>query len=149
MEKGPAGTAGGGMRYRIIDHTADTGVAVSGADARSLFENAAFALFDLLTDLDRVVGTETIRLTVSGQDWPDLMVNWMRELLYLWAGRGLLVKAVRLCGLDENRLNATLTVEPFDPDRHVIKIEIKAVTYHQLAVVSGPDGWEAQIIFDI
>lgn len=137
------------MRYRIIDHTADTGIAVSAADGRSLFENAAFALFDLLTDLDRVVGTETLNLTVAGQDWPDLMVNWLRELLYLWVGREFLVKAVRVHGLDEYRLSATLAVERFDPERHVIKTEIKAVTYHQLAVASGPDGWQAQIIFDI
>ncbi len=137
------------MRYRIIDHTADTGIAVSAADGRSLFENAALALFDLLTDLDRVVGTETLNLTVAGQDWPDLMVNWLRELLYLWVGREFLVKAVRVHGLDEYRLSATLAVERFDPERHVIKTEIKAVTYHQLAVASGPGGWRAQIIFDI
>lgn len=137
------------MRYRIIDHTADTGVVVFGTDAQRLFENAAFALFDLMTDLERVVGTETMRLTVSGEDWPDLMVNWMRELLYLWAGQGLLVKAVQVGRLAENRLTATLTVAPFDPDRHVIEIEIKAVTYHQLSVDSGPEGWQARIIFDI
>jgi SHS2 domain-containing protein len=137
------------MRYRLIDHTADTGVFLAAADGRSLFENAAFALFDLLTDLDRVAGSETLSLRVSGQDWPDLMVNWLRELLYLWAGRELLVKAARVYGLDRYRLSATLAVEPFDPRRHVIKTEIKAVTYHQLAVTSGPDGWRAQVVFDI
>jgi SHS2 domain-containing protein len=137
------------MRYRLIDHTADTGVVLEAADGPSLFENAAFALFDLLTDLKRVEGRQSLTLGVTGQDWPDLMVAWMRELLYLWVGRGLLVGSARVEGLEEFRLGATLAVEPFDPRRHAIKTEIKAVTYHQLAVTSGPEGWRARIVFDI
>jgi SHS2 domain-containing protein len=137
------------MRYRLIDHTADTGVVLVAADGPSLFEKAAFALFDLLTDLKRVEGRQSLTLDVTGQDWPDLMVAWMRELLYLWVGRGLLVNSARVEGLEEFRLGATLAVEPFDPERHVIKTEIKAVTYHQLAVAPGPEGWRAQIVFDI
>ncbi|MCG6907034.1 MAG: archease [Desulfobacteraceae bacterium] len=137
------------MRYRLIDHTADTGVVLVAADGPSLFENAAFALFDLLTDLKRVEGRQTLTLDVAGQDWPDLMVAWLRELLYLWVGRGLLVNSARVEGLEKYRLSATVAVEPFDPERHAIKTEIKAVTYHQLAVTSGPDGWRARIVFDI
>ena len=36
-------------------------------------------------------GDRRHRMTVTGADWADLMVNWLRELLYLWSVRELLV----------------------------------------------------------
>jgi SHS2 domain-containing protein len=51
--------------------------------------------------------------------------------------------------LSENNLSAKVFYDPYDPDCHSIKIEVKAVTYHQIQVTSGPSGWEARVIFDV
>lgn len=136
-------------RYKQIDHTADFGIHVFGADPVELFANAAYAMFDMLTEIDTLKGLDTTDLQVTGDDWSDLMVNWLRELLYLWNGKELLVKQVQIQALSENELSANVEFDPFDPDRHEIKMEIKAVTYHQIQVSSRPKGWEAKIIFDI
>jgi len=137
------------MRYRLIDHTADFGIHVFGTDPVELFANAAYAMFDMLTEIDTLKGLDTTELRVTGDDWPDLMVNWLRELLYLWNGKELLVKKTRILALSENELSANVELDPFDPDRHEIKIEIKAVTYHQIQVSEEPEGWEAKVIFDV
>lgn len=137
------------MRYKFINHTADFGIQVFGGDPQELFANAAHALFDMLTETDRLKTAETILLQVFGDDWSDLMVNWLRELLYYYNGDAKLVKQVRILSLSESELNASVQLDHFDPDRHVIKAEIKAVTYHQIQVVDKPDGWEARIIFDV
>ena len=136
-------------KYKLIDHTADFGIHVFGADPKELFSNAAFATFDTLTEIDLLKSLETTNLRVTGDDWSDLMVNWLRELLYLWNGKELLVKKTQILALSENELSANVELDPFDPGRHEIKIEIKAVTYHQIQVSRGPVGWEAKIIFDI
>ena len=136
-------------KYSLIDHTADFGLRVFGSDSKELFANAALALFDLITDIDHLKGLDSCNIEVSGDDWSDLMVNWLREILYLWNGKELLVKKVRILSLSETELSATAKFDPFDPDRHIIKTEIKAVTYHQIKVNSSPSGWEAMIIFDI
>ena len=47
------------------------------------------------------------------------------------------------------RLQATLGGEPFDAQRHGVKVLIKAVTYHALEVREDPDGWQATVVFDI
>jgi len=137
------------MRYRLIDHTADFGIHVFGTDPVELFANAAYAMFDMLTEIDTLKGLDTTELRVTGDDWPDLMVNWLRELLYLWNGKELLVKKTQILALSENELSANVELDPFDPDRHEIKIEIKAVTYHQIQVSEEPEGWEAKVIFDV
>ncbi len=137
------------MKYELIDHTADFGVHVFGADAQTLFVNAAEALFEALTDTDRLSPTERLTVRVSGDDWPDLMVNWMRELLYLWTGRELLGKTVEINALSEFDLAAEVTAAPYDPDVHEIKTDIKAATYHQITARPTPHGWESKIIFDV
>ena len=137
------------MHYKLINHTADLGIHVFGTDPVELFANAAFATFDMLTEIDSLESLKTTNLRVTGDDWSDLMVNWLRELLYFWNGKELLVKKVQILALSEKELSANVELDPFDPDRHEIKIEIKAVTYHQIQVSEGPKGWEAKIIFDI
>ncbi len=39
--------------------------------------------------------------------------------------------------------------EPFDPKKHKFRLEIKAVTYHQLTVKKQGDKWFGRVIFDL
>ena len=137
------------MKYETIDHTADFGIHVFGADAKDLFANAAFALFDLITDINALKGLNEYKVHITGDDWPDTMVNWLRELLYLWTCKEMLVKIANISYLTEHELIARVNFDPYDPDRHEIKNEIKAVTYHQIQVKKGLLGWESKIIFDV
>ncbi len=136
-------------KYNLIDHTADFRIHVFGSDPKELFANAAWAMFDIITEIDQLKGLDSCNIEVSGNDWPDLMVNWLREVLYLWNGRELLVKSFHIISLSENNLSVRVNFDPFNSDRHIIKTEIKAVTYHQIQVNSSPSGWEAKIIFDV
>ena len=135
--------------YEIIDHTADLGIRIFGTSPETLFANAAAALFQIITDSKKLTGTRIQHLQVSGQDWPDLMVGWLRELLFLWNAKELLVKEVQIERLSENDLSATVTVDRYHPDKHPIHTDIKAVTYHQIDVFCNATGWQATVIFDV
>ncbi|RPH52690.1 MAG: archease [Desulfobacteraceae bacterium] len=137
------------MTYKLIDHTADMGIEVSGSCLKELFENAGYAMLDVITDANRLTALYETDLNTTGEDWPDLMVNWLRELLYLWTGKGLLVKIIDIVSFSEYTLSAIVKYEPFAPERHLIKSELKAVTYHQIRVEQKDRSWEAGIIFDV
>lgn len=137
------------MKYHIIDHTADVGLHVFGADPSELFATAARAMFDIMVAPESVRAVRSLTLTVDGADWPDLMVNWLRELLYLWSGKGLLVHSVDILDIGAHRIAADVAVDSYDPARHALDSEIKAVTYHQIMVKRKLTGWEARIIFDV
>ncbi|HUV51360.1 MAG TPA: archease [Anaerolineae bacterium] len=137
------------MNYRIIDHTSDFGLRVFASDIKTLFADAAHAMIDQITDINELKGLNEFHVHVTGSDWPDLMVNWLREVLYLWTGEEKLVKRAQILSLSEYELSAKVMYDTYEPDRHIIKNEIKAVTYHQIYVKSLPNGWETQIIFDV
>ncbi len=137
------------MNYKLIDHTADLGIEVYGSGMKELFENAGYAMFDVITDTNRLNALSETTLNVAGQDRPDLMVNWLRELLYRWTGKGQLVKIINITSLSEYALSANIKFDHFDPGRHLIKSELKAVTYHQIRVEEKNSEWKARIIFDV
>ena len=90
-------------KYELIDHTADFGIQVFGSDSQELFTNAALALFDVITETDVLTGRDSFKITASGEDWSDLMINWLREILYLWNGREMLVKSLQILSLSKTK----------------------------------------------
>jgi SHS2 domain-containing protein len=137
------------LPYKTFDHTADLGVEISGADPPQLFANAGTTLFHLISGSSGIEEHAALPVTVEGSGYEDLMMNWLRELLYLHQVKGYLLSTFIIHALDESVLEATVRGEPFDARRHELRREIKAVTYHQLSVKREPTGWTARIVFDI
>jgi SHS2 domain-containing protein len=136
-------------KYRIFDHTADLGVEIYGKTVQELYANAAYAVFDITTDLRRVNALESREISVEGAGREDLLINYLREILYLLNGEKYLLKKCLILDIDEQRLKAKVSGEPFDPEKHTINTEIKAVTYHQASIKKTPEGWIGRIIFDV
>ena len=81
-----------------------------------------------------------------------MLVDFLSELLYRFDTRGWLTRAaqVEVRELDGGwELQGMLVGENHDPDRHPIRVLIKAVTYHQLKIVQRDDVWQANVVFDI
>jgi SHS2 domain-containing protein len=136
-------------RFEILDHTADIGLIVYGEDLKTLFENAGEAFFHLITDLKKVRQRVEKRVEVRGEPLERLMVDWLSELLYLHDVENLLFKRFKIESVGEEGLKAVVKGEPFQEGVHVIKTEVKAVTYHRIEVRKENRKWRAQIIFDL
>ena len=136
-------------RFEILDHTADIGIIVHGENLKTLYENAGEAFFHLITDLRKVKRRVERRVNIEGESLDRLMVDWLSELLYLHDVENLLFKEFNVESVGEDGLKATVKGEPFQDGVHVIKTEVKAVTYHQIEVRQETGGWRAQIILDL
>jgi SHS2 domain-containing protein len=135
--------------FEIIDHTADIGIIVYGADVEELFSNAALALFSLITELENIEEKLHYNLEVSSEDGDSLLVEWLNELIYLFDTKHILFRRFDIESLTDNQLKATCYGENFDPMKHKIKIGVKAATYHMLKLEKNGDGYKAQVILDI
>jgi len=135
--------------FEILDHTADIGIIVHGENLKALFENAGKGFFHLITDLRKVKRRVERRVSLEGESLDRLMVDWLSELLYLHDVENLLFKEFKVESVGEDGLKATVKGEPFQDGVHVIKTEVKAVTYHQIEVRQETGGWRAQVILDL
>jgi SHS2 domain-containing protein len=135
--------------YRLMTRQSELAVRVVGNSQADLFANSAFALFDVMTDLEKIEVKERLPLEVEGADRDDLMVNWMRELLYLYQGSGYLLKEFQIREVKDTLVKADVCGEKIDPDRHDMKKEITAVAYHQSRMAKTGNQWTAQLIFEV
>jgi protein archease len=133
----------------FLDHTADAGILVQAADLKELFARAAWGMFSLVTDLDTIRLVESSRIQIEASDQPALMVNWLAELNYRHVTEHRLFGKFVIVEISEKWLSAEVRGERFDPSRHNVFTEIKAVTFHDLRLQRENQGWRAQIIFDL
>jgi len=136
-------------RFEILDHTADIGLIVYGENLRVLYENAGEAFFHIITDLRKVRRRVEKRIDIKGESLDRLMVDWLSELLYLHDVESLLFKGFKVDSVGEGGLKAIVKGEPFQEGVHVIKTQVKAVTYHQIEVRQENGRWRAQVILDL
>jgi protein archease len=136
-------------KYRVTSRQSDLAVRVVGDSQSDLFANSAFALFDVMTDIDKIDVKERLPLEVEGVDRHDLMVNWMRELLYLYQGNGYLLKEIHIQEVRDTVVKAEVCGEKIDPDRHEIKKEVMAVAYQQSRMEKTGNQWTAQLVFEL
>jgi SHS2 domain-containing protein len=136
-------------KYELIEHTADVGVKAYGKTLSEAFENAAKAMFDLITDTSEVESTGQYNIELKASDLEQLLVDFLSELLYLHSANNLVFGFFKL-DIDENKksLKGTFYGEKFNISKHKAGAEIKAVTYHMLEVKKTKP-CSVQVLFDI
>ncbi len=136
-------------RYKQIEHTGDIGIKIFGNTPEELFANAAYGMFDIMVDLSSVKGTTAENLEVAGDNYEELLVNWLSDLNFVFITEGKIFNKFQINRMTTSELSATAFGEALDLRRHPIQKEIKAVTYHEIYVKEVKNKWEAQVIFDI
>ena len=135
-------------RFRTIDHTADIGLVVWGDDRAALFENAAAGLFNLLYPGWPGGGSgKRFDFELTEANLEELLVDWLRQLLYVHESDGLFLNDFRVDLHDGPRLTASCRGRPVDPSRQ--HYDIKLVTYHGLMIERVDERFRVRIIFDI
>ena len=133
------------MPYIVIDHTADIGIRITGADIKDLFREAALAL---VTEIgaNAFSAEKTAIIDVNGYDYEDLLVVFLNELLYEIQTRNFRVSGLDITNLSETNIRA---IAKGTPGNTPLKANIKAVTYHNLTIIKLAKGYETTIIFDV
>lgn len=135
--------------FRVLEHPADVGFEAFGRTPGEVFANAARALMELMVDAGTVEPSASSRIEVEAPDAPSLLVNWLSEVLYLFDAEHWLWRDFAIERATERSIAAMARGEKFDPARHRIKLLVKAITYHQLALEKTAEGWRAQVYVDI
>jgi SHS2 domain-containing protein len=132
-------------RYKPLDHPSDVGIIAYGNDRKEIFENAAYGMFSLMADLDRVEAKKAFKISAEGDDAESLLINWLNELIFYEDSKKVLLKDFNIKLLTETQLEAEASGETIDRNRHFIYRPIKAATYNQLQISQN----QAKIVFDV
>ncbi len=135
--------------FELFDHTADMGVRVRAASLAGLLKPAADGLYAAIGTLIPTGEPTRATFDLTGDEPSALLRDYLAELLILFERDARFATAIEAAVFEDTRLTATAVMSPVDRDRSALNREVKAITYHELAVRSIRGGYEATVIVDI
>ena len=131
----------------------DAFVEVQAPTLAGVFEEAAFAMFDVMTDPTAIERSFVDQFEVTSHDEISLFHDWLEQLLLKFDLDGKVYSVFHVEKIDTQNENLCLAAEAqgglFERGRHPAKVEIKAVTYHRMEVRATPEGYVARYILDL
>jgi SHS2 domain-containing protein len=132
-----------------VDHTADWSFAARGRDLEELLRNTARGMGLLLLDEGYWLvpkADESRRITLEAEDAEGLLVAWMNEIAYFAERDGFIVREMEVSHLTSTSVAAVVRGgRAAEMNKH-----IKAVTYHDIAIRTIPDGrLEVTVVLDV
>jgi SHS2 domain-containing protein len=134
--------------WRLLAHTADIRLEAHGANLEDFFINAARGLTALISSNKKLTSNSDVEISLEADSAEELLIDWLRELLFLHQTRKLAMIKVQMITLSENDLRAKISFGIDQADDEP-PFEIKGVTYHGLSIVKESEGYLARIVFDI
>jgi len=134
-----AGNEDGELRqFEFMDHTADVILHSWGRTLEEAFAQVCVCFFSYMTDLDTVESKTSIEVEASGHDILDLLYHLLDEFLFSFGTELIVCRWVQLLEFDKDalRIKARGCGEKFDLKKHPQGTEIKAITMHQMKVLT-------------
>lgn len=135
--------------FEYLDISGDAGLRIYGKGLPDLFVNAARGLYSLITDTGSIRVDKTIQVIAAGETTESLLIAFLNELVFYLDAEGFIGRDIEIKSLKAESVEATVSGEEFDPDRHERRLLIKAATYHNITVEKMDGVWAASVIFDI
>jgi SHS2 domain-containing protein len=140
-------------KFEFLEHTADVFIAAHGKNLEEAFENAALAMFEVMTATEKVSPEVEDSVEVEAEDEYALLYSWLEALLVKFETKNLLYSKFKIANLEETsngfRIQATIWGEKFNAEKHTQKVAVKAVTYHRMEIIKEIDKVTLEFILDI
>jgi SHS2 domain-containing protein len=138
--------------FKILEHTADKGVRAWGKTLEELFENASRGMYRLVIDPTGKQADVAMPISVEVPepiDRSDLLVKWLRELIYLTDVQKVVFTDFTVQQVTETTVVGEARGLIVEDNSILDGAPVKAVTYHGLRLEQTPEGWKAEFYVDV
>lgn len=140
-------------KFEFLEHTADVYVAAYGKTLEEAFENAALAMFEVMTDTDKVNADVENNVEVEAEDEFALLYTWLEALLVNFETKNMVYSQFQIASIEETeegfRIKAATWGEKFNAEKHMQKVGVKAITYHRMEILKEYNKVTLEFILDI
>ncbi len=140
-------------KFEFLEHTADVFIRAHGRTMEEAYENAALAMFETMTDSEKIAQTNEQTLEVEAEDQYALLYNWLEALLVKFETENMMYSKFQIVNWQETaeifKFKAKVWGEKFESQKHPQKVAVKAVTYHRMVIIKEKDRVVLEFILDI
>ena len=140
--------------YRFHEHTADIIIEAWAPTLEALFEEAAKAITEVMTDPARIEPREQKILETDGFDLENLLLRFLEEILVLHDSEGMLFRDYKVHRIEkrsdeEYYVKAEAWGEKYQPGKHESRTHVKAITYALMEIKKEGSLWRTRFTIDI
>lgn len=138
--------------FHFITHTADIAVEIRASTIERLFSYSADAWKSTVLEKSASECPFELHLRLEANSAEELLVEFLSELNFYLFTRKLVFSKIKTLQIETGEtpdLKCTAYFEDFNPVKHIIKTEIKAVTFHQMNIEHKENIFTTKIVFDI
>ena len=144
-------------KYKFLEDVAIADIAYEayGKNLNELFENAAFAIFELSANLKTIKSSKKININLENENIENLLYDFLSEILFLKDSKYIVFKNVKITIKENNKkekkhqLKAILEGDTINPEKQQLENDIKAITMHMFKVEKTKNGYKATVVVDI
>jgi SHS2 domain-containing protein len=138
--------------FRYLDHMTDVIVEAYGNTLEDAFANSARGLVNAMFEISEVIPDREIEIYADGYDLKSLLYNWLEKVILVMLIDNIVVSNLKVNISERNGIYSIKGVakgERIDLEKHHYKIEIKAVTYHEMAIKQDGKGVTIRFLLDL
>ncbi len=141
-------------KFSILENVAIADIAFEayGKSYGELFQNAAFAVFQMAANLDKVEEKEKRKVELEAGTVDNLLYDFLSEILFLKDSEQLLFKSSKAKVVESKGkflVKAAFFGEKIDREKHELDNDIKAITMHMFKIEKIKNGYKATVVVDI
>lgn len=143
------------MPFRFLDEisTADVAFEAWGETKEELFISSSTALLRSMSEApEQVERRQELTIRLEHKELDLLLMSFLDELIFYKDARRLLLYADSV-RIEEHDgiflLEALVSGERINTDRHRLLVDVKAVTLHRLQIVFVNNVWKATVVLDV
>lgn len=131
---------------KFLKHTADIKFQASGKTLKDVFENSFIALKKSICGDIEIKEKKRKKFEVSGNDYENLMYEFLEEFLYLLDAENFITNRVEI-HVDKLKIKA----EAFGDvsNKYSFTNNVKAITYSDMKIKKNKNGWMSQVVLDV
>lgn len=149
------------MKFKFIPHTADIKFQAFGKDASECFENAGYALKEIICK-EKINPVKKRIITVNGKDMENLLYNFLEEFIYLLDIEGFIagkIESISIIAIPKSNKKYSIELKSVvygdDINNYKPELGVKAVTYNDMFAKylvdkkTGEKNFVCQVVVDV
>ncbi|MBD3252898.1 protein archease [Candidatus Pacearchaeota archaeon] len=146
------------MKFKFLPHTADIKFQAFGNSLEEVFENAAYALANIISR-DKIKPKEKKIIKVRARDSESLLYDFLEEFLYLIDVGGFILSEIKNLKItssssvknNKTLYNSELIAEVLGDsiENYNIEKDVKAITYNDMFIKKEKEKFICQVVVDV
>lgn len=138
-------------KYKYLEDVAIADIAFEayGKNLDELFENSAWALFDMMADVKTVKGNNIKKIKLENDKIDNLLFDFLEEIVLIKDRDYFIFNDVKVKIKEGYKLEAELKGEEINTEKHSLIDDVKAITMHMFDVKKEKEKWKAVVVVDI